>query len=147
MLTEKENNFVEGFKCVFFFALWFLAMFLLLATFLEPRANAYTDQEAIRTIVGEASNQGFKGMICVGEVIRQNSSLRGFYGLHASHSLKEPARIWALAKQAWISSKNTNFTNHANHFENIHAFGEPYWVKRCVLTFEYRDHKFYREVK
>ena len=108
---------------------------------------AYTDKQAIQTIVGEASNQGYKGMVCVGEVIRHNHSLRGFYGLHASHGAKEGAKTWAMAKLAWYKSKYTNYTHNANHFENIGAFGQPYWVKKCILTFVWKDHKFYREIK
>jgi hypothetical protein len=107
--------------------------------------HAYTDQDAIKTIVGEASNQSFKGMVCVAEVIRHNSSLRGFYGLHASHSLREGAKTWAMAKKAWIASLNTNYTRGANHFENIHAFGQPYWVAKCIKTYTWKDHVFYKE--
>ena len=113
----------------------------------EKPALAYTDKQAIQVIVGEASNQGYKGMVFVGEVLRHKGSIRGFYGLHASHSQKEPAWVWIMAKKAWDRSKLTNFTQNATHFENIHAFGTPYWVKKCKLTFEYKDHKFYREVK
>ena len=107
--------------------------------------HAYTDQDAIKTIVGEASNQGYKGMVCVGEVIRHNSTLKPFYGFKAMNHRHEPVWVWKQATKAWYASKNTNLTHGANHFENINAFGEPFWVKSCVLTFEYRDHKFYRE--
>ena len=108
-------------------------------------AHAYTDKEAIKTIVGEASNQGYKGMVCVGEVIRHNSTLRGFYGFKAMNHRQEPRWVWIQAQRAWYASKTTNLTHGANHFENIGAFGEPYWVKRCILTFVYKDHKFYKE--
>ena len=107
--------------------------------------HAYTDQEAIKTIVGEASNQGYKGMVCVGEVIRHNSTLKPFYGFKAMNHRHEPVWVWKQATRAWYASKTSNLTRGANHFENINAFGEPFWVKSCVLTFEYRDHKFYRE--
>jgi hypothetical protein len=124
-----------------------IAGIILAIMLLQGCAQAYSDQDAIKVIVGESSNQGLKGMICVGEVIRHNTSLRGFYGLHASHSAKEGAKTWAMAKLAWYKSKYTNYTHNANHFENIRAFGRPYWVKKCILTFEYKDHKFFREVK
>ena len=107
--------------------------------------HAYTDEEAVRVLVGEASNQGYKGMVCVGEVIRHNRSLKGFYGLHASHSSKEHAWVWLQAKKAWKASKYSHFTGNAGHFENIHAFGTPYWVKKCVKTFTWKDHVFYKE--
>lgn len=110
-------------------------------------AHAYTDNQAIRVLVGEASNQGEIGMICVGEVLRHKGSIKGFYGYSARHSAKEPHWVWEMARRAWISSKTSNYTHFADHFENIHAFGTPYWVKYCVFTFEYRDHKFFKEVK
>lgn len=104
------------------------------------------EQKAIQIIVGEAANQGLIGMTCVAEVIRHKGSLRGFYGFHASHSAHEPKWVWKQAKKAWYASKTTNLTKYANHFENIHAFGCPFWVRNCVLTFEYKDHKFYKEI-
>ena len=119
-------------------------VFLVVMWLITGCARAYTEQEAIRTIVGESSNQGYKGMICVAEVIRHNSSLRGFYGLHASHSLREGAKTWAMAKKAWFASLNTNYTRGANHFENINAFGQPYWVKKCIKTYTWKDHVFYK---
>ena len=130
-----------------FFILFICLLMLLGIAWFAGCAQAYTDEQAVRVIVGESANQGIKGMICVGEVIRHNTSLRGFYGLHASHSAKEGVKTWAMAKKAWIMSKYTNYTRGANHFENIGAFGRPYWVRKCVLTFEYKDHKFYKEVK
>lgn len=122
-----------------------ITAFLLAMALMSGCAQAYTDKEAIQTIVGEASNQGYTGMICVGEVIRRSSSLKGFYGFKAMNHRHEPSSTWIMAKKAWYASKNTNYTHNANHFENVKAFGHPYWVKSCVLTFEYRDHRFYRE--
>lgn len=110
-----------------------------------PASYAYTDAQAIRTIVGEASNQGYVGMIAVGEVIRRQGSLRGFYGFKSAHCNHESKRTWQLAQAAWEYSKRSNITHGANHFENIHAFGEPYWVQNSIQTFAYRDHVFYKE--
>lgn len=128
---------------------WIVAICMLIAGLVliafSGRAHAYTNEEAIKTIVGEASNQGFKGMVAVGEVIRTKGSLKGFYGLHASHSAHEPKWVWKQARKAWLASKTTHITHYAEHFENIHTFGKPYWVKNCVKTFEYKDHIFYKE--
>lgn len=121
------------------------ALMLIFGCFATP-AHAYTDQEAIRTIVGEASSQGLIGMTAVGEVIRHRGSLKGFYGLHAKHSTNEPKWVWEQARKAWKASKHSNYTRMADHFENIKAFGCPEWVKSCVETFRYMDHVFYREV-
>ena len=130
-----------------FYYLSIIGCILLMLRGCEQPGWSYTDQQAIQTIVGESANQGFKGMVCVGEVIRHNSTLKPFYGFKAMNHRYESPNVWNMAKQAWLRSKYTHYTQGADHFENINAFGEPYWVKKCVLTFEYRDHKFYREVK
>lgn len=109
------------------------------------RRMAYTASQAINTIVGEAANQGLEGMTAVGEVIRHRGSLYGLYGFNAKHSYHEPYWVWIEARKAWYASAMTDYTHGADHFENIHAFGQPYWVKNCVQTFSYRDHVFYRE--
>lgn len=143
ILSKQELDFIKYGPWVVYFSMLVLALCFIFGC--SP-AHAYTEQEAIKTIVGEASNQGLIGMTAVAEVIRHKGSLRGFYGLHASHSAHEPKWVWLQAKKAWYASKTTNLTKYSDHFENIHAFGCPYWVKNCVLTFEYRDHKFYKEI-
>lgn len=110
------------------------------------RAHAYSEEDAIKVIVGESADQGFKGMVAVGEVIRNKHSLRGFCGFHAKHSASEPQWIWKQARKAWLASKTSHLTKGANHFENVNAFGSPYWVKNSVETFRYRDHIFYLEI-
>lgn len=106
----------------------------------------YSKDDAIKTIVGEASNQGYTGMVAVAEVIRKHHSLGGFYGLHAAHVATEPQWVWKMARQAWYYSATSNITKGADHFENVYAFGCPYWVSHCVETFRYKDHVFYKEV-
>jgi hypothetical protein len=121
-------------------------LFWFFYSFDMTQAKAYTEQEAVQTIVGEASNQGFTGMVAVAEVIRHSKNLKGFYGLHAAHNAHEPVWVWQRAQLAWAKSKYTNLTKGANHFENIHSFGCPYWIKSCVETFRWKDHIFFREI-
>lgn len=113
----------------------------------SPAMAAVTDKQAVSIIVGEASNQGIIGMTAVAEVLRHRNSVKGFYGLNAKHSYHEPVWVWNMAKKAWQDSKTSNYTHQANHFENIHAFGKPYWVTHCTETFRYRDHVFYMEMR
>lgn len=150
-LSEQEEAAWIYLKSVcswIFIALFIFAILCCLRGCLsDPAWSAEIPQEkAIRVIVGEASNQGFKGMVCVAEVIRHKGSLKGFYVLHAPHSAHEPKWVWNMARIAWYRSKTTNLTKYADHFENIHAFGCPYWIRNCVKTFSYRDHVFYKEV-
>lgn len=108
-------------------------------------AGEIPQDKAVRILVGEASNQGYLGMVCIGEVLRRVGHTKGFYGLNAKHSAHEPAWVWIQARKAWLASATTNYTHGADHFENL-KLDTPYWVKNCVLTFRYKDHAFFREV-
>jgi hypothetical protein len=108
--------------------------------------SAVNDNLAVRAIIGEAGNQGEKGMLAVACAIRNRGTLKGVYGVNAKHIYKEPQWVWALAKKVWLESATKDITNGATHWENIKAFGTPYWVKSMVKVFEYKDHKFYKEV-
>lgn len=66
-----------------------------------PKIN--TD-DAIDAIVGEASNQSYDTMICVGQAIRHRGTLRGVYGLHAPHNYSENADVWEQAEESWADS-------------------------------------------
>lgn len=107
-------------------------------------AEAYIDDgKAIRTIVGEASNQGFKGMVCIGEVIRKRGSLKGFYGARAKHVDTEPEWVWVMARQAWAISETSDYTRGAKFYENTKAFGMPYWSKGKSVALIYKEHVFF----
>lgn len=119
-------------------------MFIVSCIHSTPAHAEIPQDKAIRILVGEASNQGFKGMVCVAEVLRRTGSTRGFYGLHASHSAHEPKWVWEMARKAWMASASTNYTHGADHFENL-KFGIPYWCRNCVITAKIGDHTFFRE--
>lgn len=122
--------------------LWLLAVFLLIFHS-TAYSRSFTDTDAIRAIIGESSNQGYQGMLAVAVGIRNRDSLAGVYGLKAKHIDNEPKYIWDLAKKAWIESK-TNRIHSGTHWENIKAFGKPYWVKKLKLVYQYKDHNFYK---
>jgi hypothetical protein len=118
------------------------------ALLIAGSANAAVqEQKAVRTIIGEAANQGERGMICVAEVIRRRGSVRGFYGYRAKHVDQQPAWVWKQARRAWKRSAKTNYTRGATLFDNIQAFGQPRWAKKSVKVYKWRDHTFYKEVK
>lgn len=110
-------------------------------------AERITNKRAIRIIIGEAANQGLKGMICVAEVLRRWASPKGFYGYKSNHIDDQPKCVWEMAAIAWEQSVYTNYTHGADHFDNIRKFGRPWWVKYCVKTYEYKDHTFYKEAQ
>lgn len=128
------------------FSIVIISLFLI-----SPNVFAYptplTEDAALRVIIGEAANQDLRGMICVAEVLRRRGTIKGFYGYHAKHIAREPKSTWKLAKQAWEQSKSTNYTNGADHFENIRHFSKPWWAKHFEKTYEYKDHVFYKDVR
>jgi hypothetical protein len=101
---------------------------------------------AVRIIINEASNQGLKGMICVGEVLRHRGSIKGFRW-HWAGSIRRSKALEDMAEKAWELSAHTNYTQGADHFLNIRRGGKPRWVRHCVKTYEYKDHVFYKEIR
>lgn len=123
-----------------------LGISLLFLLSVQVYAQDIPQELAVRIIVGEAADQGLKGMICVGEVLRHRSNPRGFYGYKSNWGHHQPKSVWTMAAQARDISAHTNYTRGADHFENIHRFGNPWWVKHCVETYAYKDHVFYKEI-
>jgi hypothetical protein len=110
-------------------------------------ADSIPPDIAVRIIIGEAADQGLKGMICTAEVLRRRASIKGFYGYKSNWIYSQPRSVWEMAAEAWKESAYTNYTKGADHFENVHRFGEPWWARYCVKIYEYKDHVFYKEVR
>lgn len=110
-------------------------------------AEDISTYDAVHAIIGEAENQNYKGMLAVACVIRNRGTLKGVYGLRAKRVRYSLFNEESLidAKLAWEESAKHDITHGATHWENIKAFGRPYWVENCVETFRYKDHIFYRE--
>lgn len=125
--------------------IWLCMVFMLccIASCSRP-GYAYTTDQAVKCVVGEASNQGYTGMLAVSEVIRARGSLKGLYGCKASHAATEPRWVWKQARKAYIASASTNITRGANAFENVKAFGYPYWAASCTETVKIKDQSFFK---
>ena len=124
---------------------WCVALGLMVAFQPQARAAEIPPEIAMQILVSEAADQGLKGMVCVGEVLRRRGSTKGFYGYRFNHR-HHPKSVWKMAEKAWRLSAHTKYTKGADHFENIRRFGHPWWVKNCVKTYEYKDHIFYKEL-
>lgn len=122
-----------------------ISLILWLALLAQPCFAEIEKSQAIRAIIGEASSQGFQGMLAIACGIRNRGTLKGVYGLKAKHIDKEPEWVWKLARKAWKESATNDITNGATNWENIKAFGEPYWVKSMIKVYEYKDHVFYKK--
>ena len=124
--------------------LFLIAVFIII--FGSSKGYCYTDAQAIRAVIGEASNQGYKGMLVVACGIRNRGTLQGVYGLNARHIYTEPKWVWEMAKKAWTESL-INRIHKGTSWENIKAFGTPLWVKGMTEVYRYKDHIFYKERK
>jgi len=116
---------------------------LLLALCVSAYAHV-DDALAVRAIIGEASNQGYAGMLAVACGIRNRDTLKGVYGVKAKHVDNEPKYVWDMARRAWAESE-TNRIHNGTHWENIKAFGKPYWVDSMTKVYECKDHIFYKK--
>lgn len=107
-------------------------------------AEEIPESKAVRAIMGEASNQGYNGMLAVACAIRNRGTLKGVYGVKAKHVDNEPKWVWNLARKAWKESATRDCTNGADHWENVKAFGTPSWTKNMKLVYVCKDHRFYK---
>src|ERR1035441_1652217 len=106
--------------------------------------TAVSEAQAVRAMVGEASNQGYTGLLAVGNVIRHRGSIKGLYGAKAAHCDKEPSWVWILARKAWAESATNDVTMNSTHFENVSKFGRPVWARSMTKTVKIKDHQFYK---
>jgi len=107
-------------------------------------ASEIATETAIRCILGEASNQKFKGMLAVAGALRNRGTIKGVFGCSATHIDKEPSHSWALAHKAWAQSAYLDLTKGATHWEALH-FPTPYWAPYMDKTVLIGDHQFYKE--
>jgi spore germination cell wall hydrolase CwlJ-like protein len=98
----------------------------------------------VRAIIGEASGEGYQGMLAVAGVIRNRGHLRGIYGVNAKHVDREPAYVWRMAEKAWRQSATNDITRGATHFENVKAFGTPRWSRTMTITTNIGRHTFFK---
>lgn len=114
-------------------------------------ASNINNEKAVLAIIGEAENQGRKGMFYVACGIRNRGTLKGVYGLN-SKRVKEQLYSSQTRKQAEEVWKESEFSESCNDlkeatlWENIKAFGKPNWdFSKLTKTLEYKDHVFFKE--
>ena len=118
---------------------WLLLLLVLLPSSICAQV---ADNLAVRAIIGEASNQGYEGMLAVAVAIRNRATLEGVYGINAKHIDSEPKWVWDMARRAWKESEH-NRIHTGTHWENIKEFGKPYWADKMTRVYAYKDHIFY----
>lgn len=120
-----------------------LLLFLFLFIHLLLFASPFSERDAVRAIVGEAANQGERGMLALAGAIRNRGTLKGVYGLKNPSADKQPAWVWRQAERAWAMSATNDLSLGATHWENTKAFGVPYWAASMQVTVIIKDHTFY----
>ena len=125
----------------------------------QPAVKQYSDVDIVNTIVGEASNQGYNGMLAIACAIRnrmrdpyhKRDILRGAYGLHAGHTKSEPKWVFDTANKAWSDSANVkDITNGATLWGNasdVEKFKKQAWFKNVVQSAKIGAHFFFKDAR
>lgn len=108
---------------------------------------ALNDISAVRAILGEASGEGYRGMLAVACAIRNRKTLKGVYGVHAKHVDQQSKKVWQQAKQAWKESQHNDITKGASGWgnkEDLKKFKKEKWWKNATVTTQIGNHYFYK---
>ena len=116
-------------------------------------STAWAEPPIWQVLLAEGVNQGYKGMFAIACVLRnRGGSLKGFAGAKRADleafCLRQGLPLINLAKRAQRAcfiEGQADSTGGATHFENIEAFGTPYWTKSMVKTVKIGSHTFYKE--
>ena len=142
--SPKGNSWI-GHKHVI---MAFLAVIIsiLMVSCVHAATVPYNERNAILAIIGEGENQGYTGMLALAGAIRNRGTLKGVYGVKAPRVVKRlySKATYAMAQKAWAESLKVDITKGADHWENIKAFGKPYWVASMKETYRHKDHVFYK---
>ncbi len=122
----------------------FIILFLI-----QGCAQAYTEQDTIKAVIGEAENQGLIGMEAVACSIHNRGSLKGVYGLTSNRVKKHlySLKTALQAKQAVLQSQDAGFCAelvHGASFWEGTRFKTPYWARNMTITATIGQQRFYR---
>ena len=100
----------------------------------------------VLAIIGEAENQGFRGMLAVAGAIRNRGTLKGVYGTRSKRvkNTLYSEKTYRIAQQAWLDSAEIDITEGATMWENVVDFGKPYWADSLTKTVVIGSHQFYK---
>ena len=129
---------------------WAILIGLILSSCCRDAAAEVLDNLAVRAILGEASGEGYDGMLDVASGIRARGTLKGVYGLKAPHVDRELKKTWELARKAWETSKHSP-THKGDHWGSTKY--DKKWLarmesdKRYIKVFTRGNHVFYRNIE
>lgn len=106
-------------------------------------APAFTDQNAVKALIGEAGNQSDRTLLAVAGALRNRGTLAGVYGGSNPTVVQASAQLWARAARAWRQSATVRLTR-------AKFFGSPADARYFRKTLHYTpvgtagDITFYR---
>lgn len=123
----------------------FAAFLLMVAGCGPARAGTIREADAVKAIIGEAEDQGYRGMLAVAVGIRNRGTLHGVIGFKSKRvrSGAVKRKYYRMALRAWKESKK-NRIHTGDHWENVSAFGEPTWAGKMRKVAVVGDHVFYK---
>lgn len=136
----------EGVKKSVYWITIGIVMFLML----RGCAFAYTQEDTIKAVIGEAEGESQEGKEAVACAIHYRGSLKGVYGLRASRVInhKYSLKTYKQARQAVEIADDREYCegliNGAQYWEGTY-FPTPYWAKSMTLTAVIGHQRFYRK--
>lgn len=109
------------------------------------QAASIKNEDAVKAILGEAEDQGYKGMLAVACGIRNRGTLHGVIGLRSKRVAKGKVKrvYWIMARKAWLESRWKR-VHSGDHWENVTKFGKPKWSGEMQEVAVVGDHVFYK---
>lgn len=144
---EARDSYLASAKPVIWLVMALISMIVILAATCAHAEQRFSDHDAILSVIGEAENQGFEGMLAVSHAIRNRGTLKGVFGLAAPRvkQHKYTEITYKQARKAWMDSAHTpDITNGATNWENESNFGIPYWAHDMKMVAVIGDHVFMR---
>ncbi len=105
---------------------------------------AVADRRYINAIIGEAGDQGARGMLAVACAIRNRGSLNGVYGVNNPVVSKASPQLRARAVAAWRASARRDITGGADHWGNLDDVRRNKFYARLTFTRRIGGHYFFR---
>ena len=79
-----------------------IVLFCILSTFLAfPAEAAIDDNQAIKALIGEAGGQQDDELLAHAYALKNRGTLKGVYGLYATHTPKPTEEQWQKVSRAW----------------------------------------------
>jgi len=112
----------------------------------------------LRAIIGEAEGESYAGKVALAYALKNRGTMRGVYGYKAiilrsgafwrgsrrisQHTIDDARNA---LKWAYLNPE-VDTTKGATHWENVKAFGVPYWAKGKTPCVVIGNHAFYNNI-